>query len=56
MVLVTFFNANNRTSSDGKSGLEVLMMLIQDSLLSVADENQRVLAGPLIADLVQKVC
>jgi len=55
MVLVIFLSANIRSSSDGKTGLEILMMLIQDSLLSVADENQRVLAGPLIADLVQRV-
>ena len=45
----------DRTSSDGKSGLEVLMMIIEKSLSPAIDESQRILAGPLIADLVQKV-
>ena len=44
-----------RTSSDGKSGLEVLMLIIEKSLLPSVDESQRILAGPLIADLVRKV-
>jgi hypothetical protein len=45
----------DRTSSDGNSGLEVLMMIIEKSLSPSIDESQRILAGPLIADLVQKV-
>lgn len=41
---------------DGKSGLEVLMLIIENGLNSTSlDENQGILAGPLIADLVQKV-
>jgi len=44
-----------RNSSDGKSGLAVLMMIIEKSLSPDVDESQRILAGPLIADLVQKV-
>src|SRR5215471_7539456 len=47
--------ADVRTSSDGKSGLEVLMLIIEKSLLPSVDESQRILAGPLIADLVRKV-
>ena len=47
--------SDDRTSSDGKTGLEVLMMIIEKSLLPSLDESQRILAGPLIADLVQKV-
>ena|SRR5947207_253276 len=47
--------ADVRTSSDGKSGLEVLMLIIEKSLLPTVDESQRILAGPLIADLVRKV-
>jgi hypothetical protein len=46
---------DGRTSSDGKSGLEVLMLIIEKSLLPSVDESQRILAGPLIADLVRKV-
>ena len=44
-----------RTSPDGKSGLEVLMLIIEHSLLPTLDESQRIVAGPLIADLVRKV-
>ena len=46
---------NGRKSSDGKSGLEVLMLLIERGLNPSMDESQRILSGPLIADLVQKV-
>jgi hypothetical protein len=46
---------NLRTSSDGKSGLEVLLLIIEKSLLPSIDESQRILAGPVIADLLQKV-
>jgi len=31
------------------------MMIIEKSLVPSIDESQRILAGPLIADLVQKV-
>jgi hypothetical protein len=44
-----------RKSSDGKSGLEILMILIERGLDPSMDESQRILSGPLIADLVQKV-
>lgn len=44
-----------RTSSDGKSGLEVLILIIEHSLSPNMNEAQRIIAGPLIADLVQKV-
>jgi hypothetical protein len=44
-----------RTSSDGKSGLEVFILIIEHSLSPNMSEGQRILAGPLIADLVQKV-
>jgi hypothetical protein len=46
---------DDRTSPDGKSGLSVLIMIIEKSLSPNMDESQRILAGPLIADLVQKV-
>src|SRR5436190_21740940 len=44
-----------RKSSDGKSGLEVLMLIIEHALRPTTDESQRIVAGPLIADLVRKV-
>jgi hypothetical protein len=46
---------NSRTSPDGKTGLEVLMLIIENGLDPTIDENQGILAGPLIADLLQKV-
>lgn len=56
MVCFFFQCVNDRTSTDGKSGLEVLMLIIENGLNSTfLDENQGILAGPLIADLVQKV-
>jgi hypothetical protein len=47
--------ANGRKSTDGKTGLGVLMMIIEKSLSTEIDETQRILAGPLIAELLQKV-
>ena len=47
---------NFRSSTDGKSGLEVLLMIVEKSLSPSIEESQRMLAGPLIADLLQKVC
>jgi len=43
------------TSSDGKKGLEILMLIIEKSLNPLLDESQRILAGPLITDLAVKV-
>ena len=43
------------TSSDGKSGLDILMLIIEKSLDPSLDESQRILAGPLITDLAVKV-
>ena len=43
------------TSSDGKRGLEILMLIIEKSLNPLLDESQRILAGPLITDLAIKV-
>jgi hypothetical protein len=48
-------SSDTRTSSDGKSGLEVLILIIEHSLSPNMSETQRILAGPLIADLVQNV-
>ena len=45
----------NRKSSDGKTGLEILMMVIEQGLNPNLDESQRVFSGPLISDLLQKV-
>jgi hypothetical protein len=55
MVRIRFIRVNFRTSSDGKSGLAILMLIIERSLLPTTEESQRILAGPLIADLIQKV-
>lgn len=54
-VLWSVDRIDSRKSSDGKSGLEILMILIERGLDPSMDESQRILSGPLIADLVQKV-
>jgi len=46
---------DGRKSKDGKTGLGVLMIIIEKSLSTEIDESQRILAGPLIADLLPKV-
>jgi hypothetical protein len=46
---------NSRTSPDGKSGLEVLMLIIDTGLAPGVDENQGILAGPVIANLLHNV-
>jgi hypothetical protein len=48
-------DVNRRTAPDGKTGLEVLLLIIENGLNPTIDENQGILAGPLIADLLQKV-
>lgn len=55
MVVFSQDGGNVRKSVDGKSGLEVLMLLIERGLNPALDESQRILSGPLIADLIQKV-
>lgn len=55
MVVFSQNRGNVRKSVDGKSGLEVLMLLIERGLNPALDESQRILSGPLIADLIQKV-
>jgi hypothetical protein len=47
--------ANFRKSPEGKTGLEVMLLIVEKSLSPDLDENQRVIAGPLISDLLQKV-
>jgi hypothetical protein len=55
MVGLIWNDAEDRKSSDGKTGLEVLMMVIEQGLNPSLDESQRVFSGPLISDLLQKV-